>query len=308
MLAHKNIVKDIGRLIFWFPVRWCVQLMSFQFVHILGTLFGTLDYYFSGRQCIERMKVNLIKTLGYRELKADRIIRQNFQNHSRNVLELIKYPQINKNNMLDIVDFEGREYLDKELEKGNGVILLTGHFGAKQILQVGFGLLGYPLTQLNYHMQSQECTWIQKNVSQRQRIRIENSIPVKFVSSQGYLGSVVKAVKKNEILLIAGDGIGIKEHMGKGYKSFPFLGRSMLFPIGGVTLAKRTQASILPVFAMRKRHHHKIVIEPPIDPEFESEDAIKAYISTLEKYIRREPALWEFWEEFEPGLLIPGSD
>jgi len=308
MRAHKNVAKDIGRVIFWFPVRWCVQLMPFSLVYSMGTFLGLLDYYFSGKKCIQSMKTNLMDTLGYSRQTADKIIRQSLQHHSRNVLELIKYPQINARNMSDVIEFEGIEHLDKALEKGKGVIMMTGHFGAKQILQSGLGHLNYPVTQLNYHMQSQECTWIQKNVSQRQRIHIENKLPVKFVSSQGFLGSVVKSLKKNEILLVAGDGIGIKEHMAKGYQPFPFLGRSMLFPVGGVTLAKRTQASILPVFAMRKRHRHKIVIESQIDPELEREGAIKAYIFILEKYIRQEPTLWEFWEEFEPGFLIPESD
>lgn len=304
MIAHKNIIKDIGRILFWFPVRWCIQLMSFQSIFALGTLLGNLDYYFSGKQCIERMKVNLKETLGYSQSKTEKIIRQSLQQHSRNVMELIKYPQLNKKNMSDIIDFKGLEYLDKELKKGNGVVMLTAHFGAKQVLQVGFGLLGYPLTQLHYHMQNRELTWIQKNVSQKQRINIEKKIPVKFISSQSFLRSAVKSLKKNQILLIAGDGIGIKEHMGKGYISFPFLGRSMLFPTGNIAMAKLTQAGILPVFAIREKHRHKIIIEPPINPELENNDALEQYIRTLEKYIRLEPDLWEFWEEFEQGILI----
>jgi len=304
MIPHKNIAKDIGRLFFWFPLRWCVQTMSFHSIYNIGTILGRFDYYLSGKFCIDKMKVNLMETLGCGPSKADRIIRQNFQHHSRNVLELIKYPRINKKNMSDIIDFEGIRYLDRELEKGNGVILLTAHFGAKQILQVGLGLLGYPLTQIHYHMKSEELTWVQKNISQKQRIKIESTIPVNFVSSQVYLGSVIKLLKKNQILLLGGDGIGIKEHMGKRYQPFPFLGRSMLFPTGSISMAKLTQSAILPVFAIRQKHRHKIIIEPPINLDLKDNDALQKYIIILEKYVRREPELWELWEEFGNGILI----
>ena len=305
MIAHKNIVKDLGRIIFWLPVRWCVKLMSFRFVYALGTFSGFLDYLFSGKKCVMKMKKNLQDTLGCNPLKADRIIRHSFQHHSRNVMELIKYPQMSRQNISDIVDFEGMEYLDQELNKGRGVIMLTGHFGAKQILQVAFGLMGYSLTQIHYHMQSKELTWVQKNISQKYRINIENKIPVKFISSKGFLGSAVKALKRNEILLIAGDGIGIKAHMDKGYKSFSFLGRSMLFPTGSIKMAKFTKASLLPVFALRQKHRHKIVIEPPVNIDLYNNDIlIKQYICILEKYVRLEPSLWEFWEEFEQGILM----
>lgn len=133
--------------------------------------------------------------------------------------------------------------------------------------------------------------------------KIEDKIPVRFVSSQGFLVSAVKSLKKNQILLIAGDGIGIKKYMDKGYRSFPFLGRSMLFPTGSTAIARMAKSSILPVFAVRKKHRHTIVIAP-IDQSLGDDDALRQYIQTLEKYIRMEPALWEFWEEFEEGMLI----
>jgi KDO2-lipid IV(A) lauroyltransferase len=304
MLPHKNILKDIGRLLFWFPVRWTIQLMPFRFVYSLGTLFGMFDYYVSGRSCILRIKANLSRTLAYSSKKSDQIVKRNLQHHSRNVIELIKYPQINKENMSQIIRFKGLQHLDRELERGKGVILMTGHFGAKQILQVGLGLRGYPLTQLNYHMGSDEITWVQKNISQKYRIRIENKIPVKFISSQGFLGSAVKALLKNEVLLVAGDGIGIKAHMEKGYRSYPFLGRSMLFPTGAYAMAKRTGAGLVPVFAVREGHRHIIVVERPVDPCLAQDYATRQYIRILEQYVRQYPDLWEFWEEFEQGILI----
>ena len=257
---------------------------------------------------LKKMKMNMHIALGYNQTKTARLIKESLQHHCSNVLEFIKYPQINSKNMGDFIDFKGIEYLDQELAKGKGVILMTAHFGAKQILQVGLGHLGYPLTQLHYHMKRKELTWTQKNVSQKQRIYIENKLPVNFLSSKGFLGSAVKRLKKNQILLLAGDGIGLKRHMNKGYHPFNFLGRTMLFPTGSLSIAEFTGSAILPIFAVRNKHRHRIIIEPPLDVENGDHfDVMKQYIRILEKYVRNYPSLWEFWEEFEPGMLIDES-
>jgi hypothetical protein len=56
---------------------------------------------------------------------------------------------------------------------------------------------------------------------------------------------------------------------------------------------------------IRDRIKHKIVIEPAIEINSKSnEDAFEEFVKILEKYIRQYPSLWEFWEEFEEGVLI----
>lgn len=304
MIVHKNMIKDAGRVLFWYPLRWMVERISLRAVYSLGTLVGAVDYYASGKKGVSRMKTNLTDTFGVSGTQVDRIVMESLQNHSRNVLEMIKYPQMTAGNTSGIIRFDGLAHLDRALENKKGVVLVTGHFGAKQVLQLGLGLAGYSLTQINYHMKENELTWVQKNVSQRQRIRIEQAMPVRFVSANAFLGSAVKSLKKNKILLIGGDGIGVKKYMGKGYKRFEFLGRQMRFPTGAVALAKWTGAAMLPVFDLRDRFRHTIVIERPIDPKLSHDDMLRHYIRYLERYVRRDPPLWEFWEEFDRDTLI----
>ena len=251
------------------------------------------------------MVKNISQSFGYDEKEARRMIKNNLQNHCRNVLEFIKYPQLNRENIANFLSFEDLEFLDKELAKGKGVILVTSHFGAKQLLQVGLGLRGYKLNQIYYHMSHNELTFIQKNVSQKQRQKIEEKIPAKFIPVNGFLRSAYNCLKKNEILVIAADGIGLPEHMDKGYAPFSFLGKRVLFPSNILSLAKRTGASVVPIFVIREGIRHKIVIEPAIEVKSKSiEDAFKEFVKILERYVLKYPFLWEFWEEFEEGNLI----
>ncbi len=283
--------------------------MPFAAIYRLGTVMGNIDLILSGKRRIQKMSRNISSAFNDSNANVKGIIKRNLQNHIINVLEFIKYPQLNRKNISQILSLEGLEYLDKELSKGNGVILVTAHFGAKQMLQVGLGLAGYKITQINYHMSEDELSFIQKEVSQKHRKRIEEKIPAEFVSSDGFMRSAFKCLKDNRILIIAGDGIGIAGHMKKGYAPMDFLGNPTLFPSNITGLAKRTGASIVPAFVVREQRKHKIVIHPSIDNIKESDnDIMNDYITILEEYIRTFPHLWEFWEEFEEGILIAPPD
>ena len=305
MIAHRNLIKDISRVLFWFPLRWCVNFLPFFVVYWIGGVLGCIDYFFSGQKRIKKMSRNISQAFEVDKKGLEGLVRNNLQNHCRNVLEFLKYPQLTIENIGDCVFFEGLEFLDKELAKGKGVILFTAHFGAKQLLQVALGLRNYKINQICYHMDGNDLTFIQKHVSQKQKQKIEEKIPAKFISANSFLRSTYNCLKKNEILVIAADGIGLPEHINKGYAPFSFFGKRVLFPSNIVHLAKRSGASIVPIFVIREKIKHKIVIEPPIEINQKSiESVYKEFVKLLEKHIRQYPSLWEFWEEFEEGNLI----
>lgn len=305
MIPHRNILKDIGRILFWFPLRWCARIVPFSVIYWVGGVLGNIDYILSGRKRTKRMVKNISLVFRNDEKEASRIIRRNLQNHCRTVLEFMKYPQINGANLAKVVSFDGREFLDAELNKGNGVILSTAHYGAKQLLQVALGHKGYPINQINYHMSEDALSFIQKNISQKQRMIIEEKIPCTFISARGFLRSAYRCLKNREVLIIAGDGSGMNEYMEKSFLPFDFLGKKMLFPTGPVSLAKRTGASMIPVFVVREKSRHRIIFESPIN--IFGERNIEHYVAVLERYVRQYPALWEFWEEFERGYLLKDS-
>jgi len=250
------------------------------------------------------MKKNVTLALGLPAPDIDAIVKENLRNHFRNNLEFIQYPSITPSNLSHYVSIRGREILDRELAKNRGIVLLTGHFGAKQMLQVALGHSGYTVNQLIYHMSQGELTHIQKKVSQKHRKRIEEKIPTNFIQADGFPRKLYRCLKKREILIIAGDGNGIKERMGSSYHPFPYLGQRMLFPTAPISLAMRTGASVVPAFVVRDKYHQQIIIEEPINLNIDYSEAVQAYAQILEKYVTEFPHLWEFWEEFRPGFLL----
>lgn len=306
MIPHRNLLKDIGRLFFWYPVRWVLLLLPFSSMYRVGTLLGYINYLFSGSAIIITMRRNISEALGYSERESANIIRRNLQNHLVNVLEFIKYPQINKNSIRTYLTVDGISTLDNELKKGKGVILATAHFGAKQFMQVGLGLMGYKLNQVHYHMNRHELTLIQRKVSQKMRRNIEDKIPASFIAAGSFIRPAYRCLKNNEVLIVAADGIGMPEHMSRGYLPIPFLGKEMLFPSNMLALAERTGATILPAFVARQEgSHHRLIIENPLHTcPGHPEKSLRDFALRLEKYVITYPYQWEFWEEFKEGTLI----
>lgn len=302
MLAKDNFIKDIGRLIFWYPVRWLILIMPFSATYRLGGLLGSIDFRLTGNSRIERMRKNIQAICSAEESR--RHIEDNRRNHFRNVLELVKYPTLSTDLMNSYVSFSGLGLLDQELNKGRGVLLMTAHFGAKQLLQIALGLKGYKICQINYHMPKEDLSYIQKKVSQRHRIGIEEKLPVKFISATGFMRTAYKTLKNNEILIVAGDGPGIRHLMDDSYIPLSFLGRTMMFPANIAGLAKRTEAGIIPVFAVRDGAHHVIRFMPTLRQDASVESLVEAYANELEKIVREHPDQWEFWEEFDAGVLL----
>lgn len=302
MLARDTIVKDIGRLLFWYPVRWIVCLLPFSSMYTLGGILGWLDYHATNRRRLDRIRTN-VKSIGSSDQSAA-ILVENRKNHLRNVLELIRYPDFSIESMEKFVHFSGLELLDAEIDAGKGVLLMTAHFGAKQLLQIALGINGYKVSQINHHMATEDLSYIQKKVSQGHRQRIEGKLPVKFLPATGFMRGSYECLKNNEILIIAGDGTGIKSMMDNSYENFYFLGKKMLFPTNNFALARRTSASIIPAFVVRNKSVNNIIFFPALEQKESTRHIMEQFIMVLEKMIRDYPDHWEFWEEFDKEVLL----
>ena len=305
MVPQKNFLKDLGRVLFWFPLRWMLLITPLSLVYRLGGWLGNLNYVISRPDKINRMRDNVSAALGRSPQETTWIIRQNLKMHLRNTLELIKYPKTTKAQIKATVTFKHKNRLDAALQEKGGVVLLTAHFGAKQLLQIALGRWGYDTNQIHYHMRRDELTFIQKHVAQFQRKKIESQLPVNFIHAKRFLRPAFRCLKENQVLIMAGDGIGQKKYIDRSYSVFDIFGKQMSFPMGPAAIARRTGATLLPVFVVRRTIKHHIVFEKALKIEHRSDiDVTAAYVKLLERYIRQHPWQWEFWEEFDESVLL----
>lgn len=309
MKVQDNIIKDAGRLAFWYPIRWMANLLTFKMVRLVGKATGLLDYLVF-RKRSERIVKNLRHT--FRNELSDRKCRQTVKkilaNHYTLILEFFKYPQIDERNLSSLVEIEGIENLDNALSQGRGAIIGHCHFGAKLLLIISLGLKKYRINQIAYHMPKEKLTCIREKVSLRQRLRIESRFKVNYLYLGSSMRSVFSCLEKNEVLLVAMDGKGNLIEPFSGSVCVGFFGQKAYFPSGIPTLSRRKQTPVLPAAVFRKDDGtYKVVIRPPIDTDFKmdrrsfSRSVIEKLVTVFEKDIRRHPDQWEYWEEFGPG-------
>ena len=306
MITSRNNLKDLGRIFFWYPVRLCIIACPYPFLHRIGRVLGLVDYFFSRNGRVRRVAKNIKSALPLPESQVRECIKQNLISHYSNNLELMKYPGMEADELNRYIATEGLEYLQTGLEKGAGVLLMTAHFGAKQLLQIFLGREGFKVNQVHHHMGREKLTFVQKHVSQRLRKKIESHLPVTFIPATGFQRKSLQCLRNNEILIVAGDGSGVKELIDTSYRPYEFLGKKMLFPTGPQAMAKRTGAEVIPVFVLREGHKHRIIFRAPIStPSGSGEnDLTLRYIACFMNIVKQHPQMWDFWEEFDDDLLL----
>jgi KDO2-lipid IV(A) lauroyltransferase len=316
MIIRDSVLRDMAKLVAWYPLRWSVAASPWRLAYLFGETVGAADALISRRRR-DHIARNLLAAYGdsMKAAEARRIAGRNIRRHYIEHMEFYKYATLTAANLSRHIRFEGLGRLEAALKAGRGAILVHMHYGCKQFPLVALGIMGYDVSQIGYRDErAEDHSWVHKNVHLRIRMRLENQFRVKHVHVGKSLRPAYETLKRNGILMITGDGIGGIRGAGDNYIPLPFLGRTMLFPPGPARMARTTGAALLPLFCVQQPDYtHVAIIEAPIDPcltgdRYENvRQTTAAFASVFETYVKRHPEHWMFWEEFQEGNLIPPS-
>ena len=187
------------------------------------------------------------------------------------------------------VQFEGLEKLEAALQKGNGVVAVTAHFG-------NFPLMMLALAQRYKTSSIIRPTRDEKLEEYLLKRRTECKLNTVYATPRRQcVEQSLKVLRNNEVLFIP-----IDQNFGSDGGVFvDFFGHKAATATGPFVFAKRTGAVILPMFIIREStDSHRIIIEDPIalaqrDNETESMTETMTSITYLiERYIRHFPHEW----------------
>jgi KDO2-lipid IV(A) lauroyltransferase len=83
------------------------------------------------------------------EIRRSEIARKSYQNTALNLLEISRFPRLNSRNIRSLVEYDPVSGLDNfkaAQATGKGILYLTGHFSAWELLPAAHALYGYPLS------------------------------------------------------------------------------------------------------------------------------------------------------------------
>lgn len=226
--------------------------------------------------------------LGDRERR--RIARQGFQNTALNLLEISRLPALNRDSISSLVDYDPRFGLENyraAKARGKGILYLTGHFSAWELLPAAHALYGYPLSFITRPLDNR--------LLDRYLLGIRQSKGNRAISKKNSARQLLRELK-------SGGSAGILMDQNTSLQEGVF---ADLFGVPAATsssvalLALRTGAPVLPGFLTPLRDgKYTIKFLPPVDVVRTRDTARDLEINTrrfnevIEGIIREQPESW----------------
>src|SRR3990167_7125304 len=273
---------------------WLVRFFSLVVIalppkanFILGRALGISGYYLLKKK--RNLALKNLKTVFRDELEywqIERTVKKAFISLALDIIEAMYIPKIDSRYINKHIRIENLRFLDEALKKGKGVILLAYHLGNWELSNITCSLEGYEY----------------KVIVNEQRYPLLNELLNRYRQSKGCkiiprgmaLREIIKALKSNQVVAMAGDQGG-KE----GYLSEMF-GLPISTPSGFVRFASNTQSAVIPAIIVRERRfYHRIILEAPLEIEGKDEtetleNCLRKSNAILERYIREYPQEY-FW-------------
>ncbi len=216
----------------------------------------------------------------------ERILDDSHRDLGRSLVEFLMSPSIDAKYFETHVEVEGSERLDALTASGKGAVLLTGHIGNWEFLNLMAGVRGYPLAVLaKVQKLAKTDAWLNRLRTQRGAKVVLRGMDVR---------QVYRTLEGGGLAGILADQDG-----GSGGIYAPLFGRQSSYPRGVARFSYKTGAPALPVFAVRTSlDRHRIRIGDPVRPAAgEAEDAyeqrvVAEFSSQLEAMVRQYPSQW----------------
>jgi KDO2-lipid IV(A) lauroyltransferase len=283
----------------WAPVQFLVYVllrtvvmvvgmfpweMAPRIGRVLGTLLRALD-----RKHVRIAAKNLERTPDVCPPdQVPKFIRRVYKHLGLSLVEILMTPRMLAcGKIREVTKFSGFERIDRALEAGKGVILVIGHQGNWELCGIAMNLLDYPLNSLARPI---ENPWIDRYLN-----RFRTSTGQEIISKYGAMGSMVKTLKSNGMLVIQVD----QDARSSGVL-VDFFGRPASTQRSAALLALKYGSPVIPVDVHREGGRIHAILGDPIDPDSVRNDPdpvrklTQLYTTALEGYVRKHPEQW-FW-------------
>jgi len=217
-----------------------------------------------------------------------RILRGVFISLGRQFAELCLFPKYTKENVGQVVVYDGFENFERALARGKGVLFLTAHLGAWELSAFAHSLHGHPLKIV---MRPLDNVYLDR-LSRHYRTMHGNST----VDKDDFVRGLLSAMKAGETV-----GILMDTNMTPPQGVFvDFFGIPACTASGLARIALRTDAAVVPGFTvwdpvLRK---YRLRFEPAVHLIRTGNDDADAVANTalftkiIEDYVRRYPDQW----------------
>jgi len=220
--------------------------------------------------------------------ERDAIVHGVFTSLGRQLAEACLFPRFTKENVSEVVEYDGFENFSSAYARGKGVLFLTAHLGAWELSAFAHSIYGYPLRVV---MRSLDNPYLDRMV--RQQRTMHGNLAV---DKDEFVRGLMAAMKKGETV-----GILMDTNMTPPQGIFvDFFGIPACTAGGLARIALRTDAAVVPGFTIWDESRQKYILrfEPAValvrtgDQEADIKANTQKFTAIIEEYVRKYPDQW----------------
>jgi Kdo2-lipid IVA lauroyltransferase/acyltransferase len=217
-----------------------------------------------------------------------RILRGEFTSLGRQLAEVCQFPKYSKENIEQVVVYDGLENYERAYARGKGVIFLTGHFGGWELSAFAHSLHGH---WLHIVMRPMDNQYLDRLI-QSYRSMYGN----KTFGKDDFVRGLLSAMKAGETV-----GILMDTNMTPPQGVFVnFFGIPACTASGLARIALKTDAAVVPGFTIwdKSQKKYRLRFDPALelirtgDLEADIVANTQKFTSVIEDYVRKYPEQW----------------
>ncbi|MGH9389642.1 MAG: lysophospholipid acyltransferase family protein, partial [Vicinamibacteria bacterium] len=288
----RRMLKSVRREIVYvafrtthFPLRIAPLSLGAPFAKVLGAL-GYFGFRKLRRRALRQAETSLGAELPKDQLRA--LVRRSFEHYARLYFEFINSDRYIAARP-DLFDVIGLENLDRALQRGRGVVWISGHLGNWEMMATWLSFLaGY---KLNIATRSLRDSRLNEVLFNRRLASGMNQIPR---DSPNGFKEIIGALSRNEIM-----GIMMDQDVDVRGVFADFFGRPAFTPSAAAALALKLDAAVVGGFTARLPDgRHRVTITAPVeivrtgDYEHDVRENTSRFNLLIEEAVRRNPDQW----------------
>jgi Kdo2-lipid IVA lauroyltransferase/acyltransferase len=222
------------------------------------------------------------------ERERKRILRGEFTSLGRQLAEVCQFPRYTRENIDEVVVYDGLENYERAYARGKGVLFLTGHFGGWELSAFAHSLHEH---WVNIVMRPVDNPYLDRLI-QRYRTMHGN----KTVAKDDFVRGLLAAMKAGETV-----GILMDTNMTPPQGVFvDFFGIPACTASGLARIALRTDAAVVPGFTIwdEAMGKYRLRFDPAVelvrtgDLEADIVANTQKFTKVIEDYVRKYPEQW----------------
>ena len=272
-------------------VRWLPRRVWYRLADLLLPL-----VLLGGPGQVRRAGANMRRILGSgaSEAEARRRTTRAFRNYARYTIDLLWLSRSTVDEREAICDVEGWEHITAALERGRGLIIVTGHVGNWDLPGAILAGRGYPVNAIVETLQPPAWN------ARVQAIRSRIGLRAIAVESSGR--ALYDALLQNETVAVVFD-----RPLATGGVAVSFFGAETRLPEGVARLALRTGAAVIGAVGLRRGDRIVAKVSPPFtmmrrgDRASDVQALTQTMAAWLERLVRQHPDQWFMFRDFWPS-------